>query len=115
MFRTCAEVVNSDSGLLIKTDIKVKEGYYTIKLERPHKPRTTGVHSQNTRFRGHCRTIAVQTGYTAEEVARAMKRMAVPVLAHRLIVKSRGGDLLAAGKERVQIVADVVRNTPVPV
>ena len=44
-----------------------------------------------------------------------VKRLAPPVLSHRLIVKSRGGDLITAGRERAQVVDDVIRHTPIPV
>lgn len=44
-----------------------------------------------------------------------VKQMALPALSHRLIVKSRGGDLVAASRERARIVADIIKNIPVPV
>ena len=45
-------------------------------------PRTTGPRSQNTRFRGHCKSVAEQLStpgrpYTTNEIADAIKRMAV--------------------------------------
>lgn len=52
-------------------------GYVTVKIDTPRRPRTTGPHSQNSRFHGHCRDIADQLDYTEEEVKAAMKRMAV--------------------------------------
>lgn len=42
------------------------------------------------------------------------KIMAAPVLAHRLIVKSRSGDLVTAARERVRAVVEVVNSIPVP-
>lgn len=44
-----------------------------------------------------------------------VKQMAVPVLAHRLLVKSRGSDMAAAARERARTLADVVQRIPVPV
>ena len=44
-----------------------------------------------------------------------VKQMAVPVLSHRLIVKSRGADLVAAAQERAAIVQDILKQVPVPV
>ena len=44
-----------------------------------------------------------------------VKQMALSALAHRLIIKARGGDLVSAARERARIVADVIKNIPVPV
>jgi MoxR-like ATPase len=44
-----------------------------------------------------------------------VKQMAVPVLAHRLMVKSRSSDLVSAARERARCVVDVVKNIAVPV
>jgi len=44
-----------------------------------------------------------------------VKTMAPPVLSHRLLVKSRGGDLVSAARERVRAVKEVVKNVPIPV
>lgn len=44
-----------------------------------------------------------------------VKRMALPILSHRLIVKSRGGDLVSAARERARIVADIVKSVEAPV
>lgn len=44
-----------------------------------------------------------------------VKSMAAPVLAHRILVKSRGGDLSAAADERARVVMDVVKRISVPV
>ena len=43
-----------------------------------------------------------------------VKLLAVPALAHRLLVKSRGADLAAAAEERARIVRDIVNSTKVP-
>lgn len=43
-----------------------------------------------------------------------VKTMAVPLLAHRILVKSRGADLAAAADERARVIMDVVRRTAVP-
>ena len=44
-----------------------------------------------------------------------VKTMSASVLSHRLLVKSRGGDLVSAARERVRAVKEVVKNVPVPV
>lgn len=44
-----------------------------------------------------------------------VKQMAIPVLSHRVIVKSRGADLLTSTRERSRIVAEVVESVAVPV
>jgi MoxR-like ATPase len=43
-----------------------------------------------------------------------VRQMAIPVLSHRLLVKSRSGDLVAAARERARVVAEVVHEIPVP-
>ena len=44
-----------------------------------------------------------------------VKRMAIPVLSHRVLVKSRGADLVSAAKERARVIAEVVKGVTVPV
>ena len=44
-----------------------------------------------------------------------VKHMAVAVLSHRLLVKSRGGDLVSAARERARTLAEVVNSIPIPV
>jgi MoxR-like ATPase len=44
-----------------------------------------------------------------------VKDMAVPVLGHRILVKSRGADLSTAARERVALVNEIVRSIPLPV
>jgi hypothetical protein len=47
-------------------------------LSLPHRPRSTGPRSQNSRIHGNCQNIADQLrDYTPEQVKAAMKRMAV--------------------------------------
>ncbi|MBP8130044.1 MAG: MoxR family ATPase [Candidatus Hydrogenedentes bacterium] len=43
-----------------------------------------------------------------------VKVMAVPLLAHRILVKSRGADLATAADERGRVIRDVVQRIPVP-
>lgn len=43
-----------------------------------------------------------------------VKQMASPVLSHRVLVKSRGGDLISAARERMRAVTDVVKSVAVP-
>ena len=44
-----------------------------------------------------------------------VKAMAISVLAHRLMVKSRSGDLVSAARERAKTLAEVIKGIPVPV
>ena len=44
-----------------------------------------------------------------------VKTMAVPVLGHRVLVKTRGADLAAAADERARVLQDVIKRVPVPV
>ena len=44
-----------------------------------------------------------------------VKQMSVSVLAHRLIVRSRAGDMVSAARERARTVAEIVKGIPVPV
>lgn len=44
-----------------------------------------------------------------------VKEMAVPVLSHRILVKSRGADLSIATQERARVIREIVANTDVPV
>jgi len=44
-----------------------------------------------------------------------VKRMADPVLGHRILIKSRGMDLVAAAAERSRIVAEIVRGIEIPI
>lgn len=44
-----------------------------------------------------------------------VKLMAVPVLAHRVLVKSKGMDLATAARERVRAIEDIVTSINVPV
>ena len=60
-----------------KRCVKKHGGYVTVKIDTPRRLRTTGPHSQNSRFHGHCRDIAEQLDYTDEEIKEAMKRMSV--------------------------------------
>lgn len=42
------------------------------------------------------------------------KRMAEPVLGHRILIKSRGADLSAAARERARVITEIVKSVPVP-
>lgn len=43
-----------------------------------------------------------------------VKRMADPVLGHRILVKSRGADLATAARERSRVINEIVQNIKVP-
>jgi hypothetical protein len=58
--------------------------YVRLRLDTPHKPRSTGPRSTNNRIRGHCADITEQLNnkgkaenISEEEVYAAMKRMSV--------------------------------------
>jgi MoxR-like ATPase len=44
-----------------------------------------------------------------------VKRMAEPVLAHRLIVKARGNTPIASARERLRAIEDIIKRVPIPV
>lgn len=44
-----------------------------------------------------------------------VRQLAIPVLSHRLLVRSRGGSASASSHERDQIVADILKKIPIPV
>ena len=44
-----------------------------------------------------------------------VKKMAVPVLAHRVLVKSKGMDLATAARERVRVIEEIITSMKVPV
>ena len=52
-------------------------GYITIRLDSPHRPRSTGPRSASAHFHGHCQTIAEDTGGDFEDVKLAIKRRAM--------------------------------------
>lgn len=43
-----------------------------------------------------------------------VKRMATPVLSHRIIIKSRGANLVAAARERSRVVSEIVKRIAIP-
>jgi len=51
-------------------------GYLTVRLDLPHKPRTTGEHSQNHCLNGFAQQIAESTGNEFDDVKLAGKRRA---------------------------------------
>ena len=44
-----------------------------------------------------------------------VKLMAVPALAHRVLIRSHGGDLARAAKERARVVTEITKSIEVPV
>lgn len=60
-----------------------------------------------------CRARALVEGrdfVTPDDV----KQLATSVLSHRILVKSRGGDLASSARERAELVAEIVGGIPVP-
>ena len=61
-------------------EVKKKRGaapFYSLRLDVPFRPRTTGEHSQNTHFNGHVRQISAETGQPFEDVKKRVKQMAL--------------------------------------
>jgi len=48
-------------------------GYLNIRLDLPHRPRTTGWKSQNHHLRGHVRQLCGYTGFTMSEMMQIVK------------------------------------------
>lgn len=44
-----------------------------------------------------------------------VKQMTVPVLGHRILVRSRGADLGTAARERERVLLEILKRTPIPV
>lgn len=44
-----------------------------------------------------------------------VKEIALPVLSHRILAKAHGGNILSASRQRAEIVAEIIENTPIPV
>jgi hypothetical protein len=63
--------------LLLDRSAKKHNGYVTVTLGTPKRPRTTGPRSQNSWVWGACQSIAGQLDAEADRVYQAMKRMAV--------------------------------------
>jgi len=58
-------------------DRKSPAPYYTLKIDTPRKPRTTGEKSQNHHVNGHCQQIAQETGQPFEDVKKYAKQFAI--------------------------------------
>lgn len=48
-------------------------GYLNIRLDLPHRPRTTGWKSQNHHLRGHTRQLCGYTGFDMSEMMQVIK------------------------------------------
>ena len=48
-------------------------GYCTVEISTPRKPRTTGPKSQSAHFHGHCQQIAKETGHSMQEIKEYVK------------------------------------------
>jgi len=48
-------------------------GYLNVRLDLPHRPRTTGWKSQNHHLRGHARQLCGYTGFTMSEMLQIVK------------------------------------------
>jgi hypothetical protein len=51
--------------------------YYSIKIDTPKRPRTTGDKSQNHHINGHIQEIAMETGQPFEDVKKYAKQFAL--------------------------------------
>lgn len=74
---------------LLSFSKKSHNGYITITVETPRKPRTTGFRSQSHHLNGHIQTIAEETGMPFELLKLEAKCRAV-VLGYPLLLASDG-------------------------
>ena len=58
---------------LLEKNIK----YHKLRISKPFKQRTTGIHSQNHHINGHIQQICVQTGMDFDTLKSYFKRLAV--------------------------------------
>jgi len=56
---------------------KKHNNYVAVTFSTPHRPRSTGPHSQSAHFNGHCQTISEETGQPMEDVRKYVKARAV--------------------------------------
>jgi hypothetical protein len=69
-------VVEIPSGIPLNdiTDtLKKTHGYLSFIIQQPHRPRSTGPHSQNARLNGFIQQLAVATGNSFDDVKAAVK------------------------------------------
>jgi len=59
--------------VLLEKSRQKANGYLTVNLSLPHRPRTTGWKSQNHHLRGHARQLCGYTGYTMNEMMQIIK------------------------------------------
>jgi len=71
-----SETWNSVNALVEKAKLK-HNGYMNIEITLPHRPRSKGKRSQNSRIWGMCGSIAYQLNIEVQEVYQAMKKIAV--------------------------------------
>ncbi|ADK81893.1 hypothetical protein [Sediminispirochaeta smaragdinae] len=60
-----------------ETERKSPAPYYSLKIDTPKRPRTTGENSQNHHINGHCQQISVDTGQPFEDVKKYAKQFAL--------------------------------------
>jgi hypothetical protein len=75
-FRVPADAVHEVAGYFYYQE-KDRPPFYTVKIDKPRKPRSTGEKSQNHHINGHCQQIAQHTGNDFETVKEFAKCMAV--------------------------------------
>jgi hypothetical protein len=59
--------------ILLEQAEKKAAGYINVRLDLPHRPRTTGWKSQNHHLRGHARQLCGYTGFTMGEMMQIIK------------------------------------------
>ena len=60
----------------------VEKGAVSITIDKPHRPRTTGIGSQNHHLNGHIIQICNETGNDYDTVKSEIKRIAVEVMSY---------------------------------
>ena len=70
------EILQSLADMWEKS-LEKHNGYATVTIELPKRPRSTGYKSQNHHFNGDCQTIATETGNSFADVKKYVKQKAI--------------------------------------
>ena len=60
-------------AVLLEKANRKHAGYLNVKLDLPHRPRSTGWKSQNHHLRGHARQLCGYTGFNMSEMMQIIK------------------------------------------
>jgi len=76
MFEPPAGQLQSVVAYFERNDVKHNK-YYTVKINTPRRPRSTGDKSQNHRINGFIQQIAMSTGQPFDDIKKRAKQLAV--------------------------------------